>query len=74
MEKIKTINVEARTDEEKQILERWDSQNPEALNLVLKSGYNAGSSDGTIAGYALAGTALLAAAGVCKILDFIKRK
>ena len=74
MEKIKTINVEARNDEEKQILERWDSQNPEAVSQILKSGYIAGSNDGTIIGCAVAGVSLLAAAGVCKILNFIKRK
>lgn len=74
MEKIKTINVKARNDEERQILERWSSQNPEAMSQVLKSSYIAGSSDGTIAGVAVAGVSLLAAAGVCKILNFIKRK
>lgn len=72
--KTKTIHVKVRNDEEQQILERWDSQNPEVIDQVLKSGYTEGVDDGTIAGYAFAGLALLGAAGVCKILNFIKRK
>lgn len=71
----KTINVETTSDAEMSNLEKWQSEDPEALNQVLNAGYREGLNDGTLSGYAFAGLALLGAAGICKLATlFIKRK
>lgn len=70
----KTINVNVMSDEEANNLKRWQSEDPESLIRVLQSGYNEGLNDGTLNGYAFAGLALLAAAGICKLVGVIKRK
>lgn len=70
----KTINVQVETDAEKDRLSKWQSEDPESLNRVLQAGYNEGLSDGNLTGYAIGGLALLAAAGFCKIVTFIRRR
>ena len=71
---IKTIDVHVMSDSEESNIKRWVSEDPESLNRVLQSGYNEGLNDGTLEGYAFAGLALLAAAGICKLVGVIKRK
>lgn len=72
--KKKTINVSVMSDEEMSNLEKWRSEDPESLNRVLKAGYEEGLNDGTLSGYAFGGLALLGAAGICKLVSYIKRK
>lgn len=69
----KTIDVLVRTEAEKDRLSKWQSEDPESLNRVLQAGYNEGLADGNLTGYAIGGLVLLAAAGVCKIVTFIRR-
>lgn len=70
----KRINVQVGTDAEKDRLIKWQSEDPESLNRVAQAGYNEGLADGTLTGYVSGGLALLAAAGFCKIITFIRRR
>lgn len=69
----KTIDVLVGTDAEMGRLSKWQSEDPESLNRVLQAGYNEGLADGNLTGYAIGGLVLLAAAGICKIVTFIRR-
>ena len=69
----KTIDVLAGTDAEMDRLSKRQSEDPESLNRVLQAGYNEGLADGNLTGYAIGGLVLLAAAGICKIVTFIRR-
>lgn len=67
----KTINVSCKDDEQFDRLTKFKSEDPDALDQVLNAGYNEGTDDGVIRGFAIAGLSLLAACGIGKLLKLI---
>lgn len=71
--KTKTLHVVCKDQEQVGRLNKFKSEDSDGLYRVLRTGYLEGQSDGQIVGIALGGLALLGAAGMCKIVDLIKK-
>lgn len=68
--KTKTIDVYATSEEMKNTMNKWSSEEPECVSQILEAGYN----EGVYTGYIFGGLALIAAGGIVKLMRFIKRK
>ena len=71
---MKTLNVVCKDDEQIERLRKFKTEDEDALNRVLSTGYAEGEKDGVISGYLYAGLTLVAAAGLCKLMNFLKKK
>lgn len=71
--KTKTLNVVCKDQEQIDRLNKFKSEDSDALYRIINTGYHEGQSDGQIVGMALGGLALLGAAGTCKIINLIKK-
>lgn len=67
----KTIDVLCKDGKQVDSLAKFKSEDPDALDQVLNAGYNEGTDDGVIHGFAIAGLSLLAASGIGKLLKLI---
>ena len=65
----KKIDVLCKDGKQVDNLTKFKSEDPDALNQVLNAGYNEGTDDGVIQGFAIAGLSLLAAYGIGKNLN-----
>ena len=72
--KTKTLNVVCKDDEQIERLARFKTEDSDVLDRILKTGYSEGVDDGKISGMVIGGLSLIIAAGVCKILDFFRKK
>lgn len=68
--KTKTIDVYATSEEMKNTMNKWSSEEPECVSQILEAGYN----EGIYTSYIVGGLALMAAGGIVKLMRFIKRK
>lgn len=67
----KTIDVLCKDAKQVDNLAKFKSEDPDALDRVLNAGYDEGTDDGIIQGFAIAGLSLLAAYGIGKLLKLI---
>lgn len=69
----KTIDVLCKDGKQVDSLAKFKSEDPDALDRVLTAGYDEGTDDGVIQGFAIAGLSLLVACGIGKILKLIRK-